>query len=133
MKCRNQKKQISLEDDEEFSKFYEREQLLQLLDAFKQNRNTMILFHLLSYSGMRKGEALALTWAYINFEDNEIRINKAISHGRDCQLYLKTTKNGIARKIGMDQQSLDLLAEWKDEQAKKLIRKQRKSSLYLLI
>ncbi len=115
------KKHISLEDDEDFTNFYEREQLLQLLDAFKQLGNIMIysLFHLLAYSGMRKGEALALTWANINFEDNEIRINKALSRGRDCQLYLKTTKNGVVRTISMDQQSMNLLAMWKEEQAQK--------------
>ncbi|MFE3573685.1 hypothetical protein [Lysinibacillus sp. NPDC059133] len=34
------------------------------------------IFHVLSYSGMRKGEILALMWNDINFERNEIRINK---------------------------------------------------------
>lgn len=125
------KKHISLEDDEEFTNFYEREQLLQLLDAFKQTFSTMIytLFHLLAFSGMRKGEALALTWSDINFEDNEIRINKALSRGRDCQLYLKTTKNGVVRTISMDQQSMDLLATWKKEQAQKFNTKTTKKQL----
>lgn len=50
------------------------------------------LFHLLAYSRMRKGEVLSLTWNDINFEENEIRINKVISRGVDCQLYLKTAK-----------------------------------------
>lgn len=115
------KKHISLEDDDEFTNFYERGQLLQLLDAFKQTSSLMIytLFHLLAFSGMRKGEALALTWNDINFEENEIRINKAISRGRDSQLYLKTTKNGVIRTISMDQQSMNLLAAWKEEQAQK--------------
>lgn len=114
------KKQISLDDEEEFANFYNREQLLQFLEAIKQTSPPMVytLFHLLAYSGMRKGEALALTWNDINFEENEIRINKAISRGVDCQLYLKTTKNGVVRVISMDQQTMDLLASWKAEQAK---------------
>lgn len=87
------------------------------------------LFHVLVYSGMRKGEALALTWGDINFEDNEIRINKAISRGRDCQLYLKTTKIGVVRTISMDQQSMNLLAIWRAEQAKSFETKSPKKQL----
>lgn len=125
------KKHISLEDDEEFTNFYEREQLLQLLEAFKQTSSMMIytLFHVLAYSGMRKGEALALTWNDINFDENEVRINKAISRGVDCQLYLKTTKNGVVRTISMDQQSMNLLATWKVEQAKNFDTKSSKKQL----
>lgn len=125
------KKHISLDDEEEFTNFYEREQLLQLLDAFKQISSTMIytLFRLLAYSGMRKGEALALTWSDINFIENEVRINKAISRGVDCQLYLKTTKNGIVRTISMDQQSMNLLAKWKAEQEKNFDTKSPKKQL----
>lgn len=125
------KKQISLDDEEEFTNFYEREQLIQLLDAFKQTSSTMIytLFHLLAYSGMRKGEALALTWSDINFDENEVRINKAISRGIDCQLYLKTTKNGIDRTISMDQQSMNLLTTWKVEQEKNFITNSPKKQL----
>ncbi|WHP41463.1 site-specific integrase [Lysinibacillus capsici] len=125
------KKHISLDDEEEFTNFYEREQLLQLLDAFKQTSSTMIytLFHVLAYSGMRKGEALALTWGDINFEENEIRISKAISRGRDSQLYLKTTKTGVVRTISMDQKSMNLLAIWRTEQAKRLETKSPKKQL----
>lgn len=125
------KKQVSLDDDDEFTNFYEREQLLQLLDAFKLTSNLMIytLFHLLAFSGMRKGEALALTWNDVNFVENEIRINKAISRGIDCQLYLKTTKNGVIRTISMDQQTMALLVEWKEEQAKKFKAKTAKKQL----
>ena len=125
------KKQVSLDNDDEFTNFYEREQLLQLLDAFKLTSNLMIytLFHLLAFSGMRKSEALALTWNDVNFVENEIRINKAISRGIDCQLYLKTTKNGVIRTISMDQQTMDLLAEWKEEQAEKFNTKTAKKQL----
>lgn len=47
---------------------------------------------------MRKGEAFALTWSDINFEDNEIRINKVLSRGKDNKLYIKTTKNPVHSK-----------------------------------
>ncbi|WP_312128497.1 tyrosine-type recombinase/integrase [Lysinibacillus capsici] len=113
------RKQIVL-DEAEFENFYEREQLIKLLQSFEQQDNLMVytIFHVLSYSGMRKGEVLALTWNDINFERSDIRINKAISRGKDCQLYLKTTKNGVVRTIKMDETSMSLLLKWKFQQSK---------------
>ncbi|MGE6515273.1 tyrosine-type recombinase/integrase [Lysinibacillus sphaericus] len=113
------RKQIVL-DEAEFENFYEREQLIKLLQSFEQQGNLMVytIFHVLSYSGMRKGEVLALTWNDINFERSEIRINKAISRGKDCQLYLKTTKNGVVRTIKMDATSMSLLSKWKLQKGK---------------
>jgi len=120
----NPRKKIEL-DDEEFENFYERDQLIALLEAFKRNYNLMVytLFHLLAYSGMRKGEVFALTWNDINFENNEIRINKAISRGKDCQLYLKTTKNGVVRTISIDNETMALLTKWRFEQRKTYLKK----------
>ncbi|GGG23861.1 hypothetical protein GCM10007425_17860 [Lysinibacillus alkalisoli] len=58
------------------------------------------LFRLLAFSGMRKGEALALQWNNLNFKDGEIRINKALARGEDNQLYIKATKTkGSIRTI----------------------------------
>ncbi|AHN23131.1 site-specific integrase [Lysinibacillus varians] len=113
------RKQIVL-DEAEFENFYEREQLIKLLQSYEQQDNLMVytIFHVLSYSGMRKGEVLALTWNDINFERSEIRINKAISRGKDCRLYLKTTKNGVVRTIKMDETSMSLLLKWKFQQSK---------------
>lgn len=65
---------------------------------------------------MRKGEALALTWNDLNFTSNELRINKAISRGKDNQLYMKTTKTGVARSIKMDDKTMAVLKEWKKQQ-----------------
>lgn len=118
------RKKIELDDDE-FENFYERDQLIGLLEAFEQEHSLMVytMFHLLAYSGMRKGEVLALTWNDINFECNEVRINKAISRGKDCQLYLKTTKNGVIRTITIDDKSMSLLTQWKSEQRKAYLKK----------
>lgn len=65
---------------------------------------------------MRKGEALALKWKDISFRDNEIQINKAISRGKDNQLYEKSTKTGVARTIKMDQRTMAILKEWQKKQ-----------------
>ncbi|MEG0259124.1 MAG: site-specific integrase, partial [Lysinibacillus sp.] len=98
--------------------FYTREQLIQFLSCLEQESNykAYALFHLLAYSGMRKGEALALTWDDLNFTTNDLRINKALSRGKDNRLYVKSTKTGVARMIKMEPKTMAILKEWKKKQ-----------------
>ncbi|KOO48777.1 site-specific integrase [Viridibacillus arvi] len=110
------KKQASTEEKKE--NFYTREELIEFLNCFEKENNVKAytLFRLLAFSGMRKGEALALTWKNINFNENEIHINTAISRGKDNQLYVKSTKTGIARTIKMDERTMAILKEWRKKQ-----------------
>lgn len=117
------KKQISI-DEEENENFYNREQLVELLDCFNKENNLKryAFFHLLAFSGMRKGEAFALMWKDINFTSSEIRINKAIARGEQG-LYLGPTKNGLPRTIKMDNTTMQLLKEWKHELAEEYLKR----------
>lgn len=108
----------NVESSEEHENFYSKEQLVELLTYFEQESNfkAYALFRLLAYSGMRKGEAIALTWDDLNFKTNEMRINKALSRGKDNRLYVKSTKTGVARNIKMDEKTMEILKEWKKKQ-----------------
>lgn len=109
--------------DEVFENFYTREELIEFLSCLKTENNikAYTLFRLLSFSGMRKGEALALKWTDLNFKDNEIKISKAISRGKENQLYLKSTKTGTVRNIKMDDQTMQILKQWKKQQKEELL------------
>lgn len=48
--------------------------------SFVDNKRYNLLFRLLFFSGMRKGELLALTKSDLCFENNTIRINKALTN-----------------------------------------------------
>ena len=114
------KKKSIVKDDEEAENFYTKEQLTQFLSCLEKESNykAYALFRLLAFSGMRKGEALALTWNDFNFTTNELRINKALSRGKDNQLYVKSTKTGVARTIKMDDKTMAVMKEWKKRQKK---------------
>ncbi|OLN23963.1 site-specific integrase [Domibacillus antri] len=116
-------KKVSMEDDNDNENFYTKVQLKTFLEIMEQENNfkAFVLFRLLSYSGMRKGEALALTWKDIDIEKNKIRINKAISRGKNNQLYLKSTKTGVARTIKMDGETLAILKKWKKQQREEFL------------
>ncbi|MGE7932356.1 tyrosine-type recombinase/integrase [Viridibacillus arvi] len=110
------KKQASTEDKVE--NFYTKEQLIQFLSCLENENNikAFTLFRLLAFSGMRKGEALALTWNDLDFKTNEIRINKALSRGKENQLYVKSTKTGFARTVKMDERTMAILNDWQKKQ-----------------
>lgn len=113
------KKRSNINDNEK-ENFYTKEQLLNFLKALEHEKNlkAFTLFRLLAFSGMRKGEALALTWNDFNFSTQELRINKALSRGKDNKLYVKTTKTGIARSIKLDEKTILILKRWEEEQKK---------------
>lgn len=113
------KSKINIDDnEEEFENFYSREQLIQFLHFLEQENNLKrsTLFHLLAFTGMRKGEAFALQWKDIDFETQELRITKAVKRG-ESGLYVGTTKNGEPRTIKGDEKTMSLLKLWKLEQA----------------
>jgi len=106
-------------EDEENENFYDRDELIKFLSCLDNKRyyKQYAFFRLLAFSGMRKGEALALNWNDINFKDNEIRINKALARGKNNNFYIKTTKTKKSiRTIKMDEKTMAILAEWKKRQ-----------------
>lgn len=105
-------------DEDKVENFYSREQLKEFISCLERENNhkAYVLFRLLAFSGMRKGEALALTWNDLNFTSNELRINKAISEGKYNRLYVKSTKTGDSRTIKMDDKTMTILKEWKKKQ-----------------
>lgn len=106
------------ENDDKPENFYNREELINFLQCAKKDLDFKLytFFQLLAWSGIRKGEALALTWKDIDFETNEIRIVKALSKGVENRLYLKPPKNGKNRIVDMDPTTMSILKKWKIQQ-----------------
>ncbi|MFA1739367.1 site-specific integrase [Lysinibacillus fusiformis] len=104
--------------DEADENFYNKEELRTFLEYAELHLDykSFTLLRLISYTGMRKSEALALTWNDLNFVDNELTINKAIGRGKNTQLYKKSTKTGKVRTIKIDDNTVAILKEWKKQQ-----------------
>ncbi|TQR14757.1 tyrosine-type recombinase/integrase [Psychrobacillus soli] len=109
---------IDLDDSTEDFDFYTHDELINFINAIETETDILIktFYRLLVYSGMRKGEALALTWKDINFETNEIKITKALTQGEERPLYIKRPKNGFSRGIVMDEDTMNTLKAWKKVQ-----------------
>lgn len=80
--------------------FYSKEELDIFLKVAKQvNFRVYAYFKLLSSSGLRKGEALALTWKDIDLINNTISVNKTISFGIGNKQVVNTPKTKQSKRI----------------------------------
>lgn len=76
------------------------------------------LVHLMSYTGLRQGETLALKWSDIDFENKKITVDKTATRIKEKQtLQTPKTKNS-KRVISIDPTTLSILKSWKKDQIK---------------
>lgn len=112
------KKQAATNDN-----YYTKQELNQFLDCCRADCKFKYYaaFRLLAYSGMRKGELLALTWADVSFSKSQISINKTVGYNHGNIIQSTKTKNST-RVISMDSQTMAILKEWQARQRKDLFR-----------
>lgn len=104
--------------------FYETEELKQFMDVLDDSDNLQAkaMLRLLAFTGLRKGEAMALTWDDIDTVNGVVKVDKAIGRrkvkgsDRKTELYLKDPKNFTStRMTSIDNKTLQILMEWKEE------------------
>lgn len=93
---------------EEFNKF---------VDCI-DNQESIVIFSILYYTGIRSGELLALTWEDIDLEKGSISINKTYQRleGKDIIGTPKTPKS--FRTVLIFPYLTDIIKKWKDSQYK---------------
>ena len=105
--------------------FYEKEELKLFLDAAKSEDDIQwyVIFRVLAFTGMRKGECLALQWKNVNFENKTITIDKTLTRGKDNTLIIQDTKTGAGlRTISVDDITLSILKDWRSKQLRDFLK-----------
>ncbi|WP_066321354.1 site-specific integrase [Bacillus sp. FJAT-29814] len=72
-----------------------------------------LIFHLLIYTGARKGEVLALTWDDIDFNVGTIRFGKTLFFNKGKHYLQQPKTKQSKRLIRLDTKSLSLLKRWR--------------------
>lgn len=80
------------------------------------SRQLQLFFILLLYGGFRRGEALALTWDDIDFESNEISINKSAAFHERKAIIKETKTKGSVRVVSMPEAVMEQLKIHRREQ-----------------
>ncbi|KAJ72470.1 putative integrase [Enterococcus faecalis AZ19] len=98
--------------------FLELNELKQFLDEAKNKLSFQdyLMFRILAFTGLRKGELYALTWEDINITQKQLTVSKTVTHvNKEYRLFTPKTKASI-RTIGIDDTTLSELLIWKKEQ-----------------
>ncbi|WP_096202101.1 tyrosine-type recombinase/integrase [Bacillus sp. FJAT-45350] len=115
---RSEKEMLSEEDEASERTYWRKDEIKQFLKICK-NELTLrdyVLFHLLIYTGARKGELLALSWNDIDFKTETIRFSKTLTHV-DGKFLIQTPKTKVSKRlISLDGKSLPLLKKWRTTQ-----------------
>ena len=117
-------KKIRVRKDESMS-YYTKDELIELLEYIKQDTSIewLSFFRLLSFTGMRKGECLALTWNDIDFTNQTVTVNKTLAVGMNSKQIVQPPKTLESyRTITLDDNTVSWLKKWKIEQAKALLK-----------
>lgn len=108
----------------EVNKFYNTDELKHFFDCVKDygNMKYLAFFRLLAFTGMRKGEALALNWSDIDFNKKQVHITKGVVLDENEIPIISTTKTKKSvRTVSVDAETITILKKWKLEQAKELM------------
>lgn len=111
---RFQKNEDEVIKDEEKIRYITLDQFNQFISAI-DDIMWKTFFVTLFYTGTRKSEIQALTWNDIDFNNNEIIIDKIISTKTSEKYKITNTKNNLNRKIKMSRTLRDTLFNYKNE------------------
>lgn len=117
-------KKVQEQQDDDL-KYYTREELITLFKYLEKDATNewFTFFRLLAYTGIRKGECLALTWNDIDFKNNTLTVNKTISVGLNNKQIIQDPKSfNSFRTISIDTNTMTILKKWKTEQASMLLK-----------
>ncbi|MFB7638734.1 tyrosine-type recombinase/integrase [Peribacillus butanolivorans] len=84
--------------------YWRKDEIKKFLTITKQELDFRdhVLFHLLIYTGARKGEVLALTWDDIDFEAGSVRFNKTLFFHKGKFLFQTSKTREFKRLISLD-------------------------------
>lgn len=98
--------------------YYTRDELKQFFRALedRDDQQQFTFFRLLAYTGMRKGEALALQWSDIDFVHGTISIARTQTRGAKGIIVNSPKTFNSIRTINVDRDTLNILKKWQWQQ-----------------
>lgn len=99
---------------------YTKQELTDFLKVCKENCKPVeyTFYHLLSFTGLRIGEAIGLMWSDVDFENKRLNISRtAVKIGKEQTVQDPKTKKS-KRIITLDDETLNVLKLWKRQQIK---------------
>lgn len=100
--------------------FYEKDELLNFLKAVKEDESikTYTMFHILAYTGLRRGELFGLQWQNIDFKNKILSVKHNLIYNEESKkIELTTPKTKSSRReIGIDDSTIQVLLKRRNHQ-----------------
>ena len=117
------KERVSYFTKEELDKFLNELKRPQKHAKYKHSIQYYVLFSLLARTGLRIGEALALTWDDIDLDKGTLSIDKTLVYPLNSTPYLSTPKSKMSiRTIKLDNQTLKIMKKHRINQKEMYLR-----------
>lgn len=109
-----------LVDEYESKNYFDLDELKSFLDLIKQNYSEQdyLFFRMLAFTGMRKGEAMALCWNDVDFKNGMLSINKTLTVVNNETTISPPKTKASKRHISLDPKTITDLRTWKLSQKK---------------
>ncbi|MGJ0770227.1 tyrosine-type recombinase/integrase [Enterococcus avium] len=116
------KKQI---DEEHYSApYYEKEELLAFLEIAKNYPDPIYpIFRILAFTGLRKGELLALRWKDIDFDKGTLSVKQTLATCDKWEIKFQVPKTEKSlRTISIDSETLQVIKRWQLKQKENFLK-----------
>lgn len=109
----NPSKTNGFEEVDEFENYYNKYELKDFLMEIKEyDVEWYTFFRLLAFTGIRRGEALALNWS--DLKGNELSITKTLAHGEGNKIIVQSPKTPKSKRvISLDGETITILKAWR--------------------
>lgn len=112
-------------DEERYSApYYEKEELLEFLEIAKNYPDPIYpIFRILAFTGLRKGELLALRWKDIDFEKSTLSVKQTLATCDKWEIKFQVPKTEKSlRTISIDSETLQVIKRWQLKQKEYFLR-----------
>ncbi|EKZ4335962.1 site-specific integrase [Listeria monocytogenes] len=106
-------------DEERYSApYYEKEELLEFLEITKNYPDPIYpIFRILAFTGLRKGELLALRWKDIDFEKSTLSVKQTLATCDKWEIKFQVPKTEKSlRTISIDSETSQIIKRWQLKQ-----------------
>lgn len=112
-------------DEERYSApYYEKEELLEFFEIAKNYPDPIYpIFRILAFTGLRKGELLALRWKDIDFEKSTLSVKQTLATCDKWEIKFQVPKTEKSlRTISIDSETLQVIKRWQLKQKEYFLR-----------
>lgn len=117
------KEENFLSQEEEKRNFWEKDEIKTFLEKTHSQleQQDYVMFYVLIFTGMRKGELLALEWKDVDLKEKTINIKQTMFFEDGKEVIQTTKKYHSKRIITIDDHTAQILKKWRTQQKEMLL------------